>query len=63
VEQIIKQLNRLIDVVKVADLTGSQFITRETILVRVKSRKKNRAEVLKTGELFRCEVADAARRA
>jgi len=62
VEQIIKQLNRLIDVVKVADLTGSQFITRETILVKVRIQEKNRAEVLKTGELFRCEVADAAKK-
>ena len=39
-EQIIKQLNRLIDVVKVADLTGSQFITRETILVRSEDPRK-----------------------
>ena len=62
VEQIIKQLNRLIDVMRVADLTGSQFITRETILVRVKIQEKNRAEVLKTGELFRCEVADAGKK-
>jgi len=59
VEQIIKQLNRLIDVIRVQDLTGSEFITRETILVKVKIHEKSRPEVVQVGELAHAELVDA----
>ena len=59
IEQIIKQLNRLIDVIKVQDLTGGNFITRETVLVKVKLSEKARPEILKTADLFKSELVDA----
>jgi acetolactate synthase I/III small subunit len=59
IEQIIKQLNRLIDVIQVRDLTGENFVSRETILVKVKISDKTRPDLLQLAELFRSEVADA----
>lgn len=58
VEQIIKQLNRIIDVIRVQDLTGSQFITRETVLVKVKVNEKNRSDVLKEGDRHHAEPVE-----
>ena len=51
-EQIDKQLNKLVDVIKVTDLTGSGFIERELALVKVKSSRKNRAEIIQVVEIF-----------
>ncbi len=52
IEQIDKQLNKLIDVIKVTDLTGSEFIERELILVKVKTNSKTRAEIIQITEIF-----------
>jgi len=53
IEQIIKQLNKLVNVVKVVDLTGSDFVDREMILIRVKAEASSRAEVLRILDIFR----------
>lgn len=49
-EQIKKQLNKLIDVIKVYDLTNTDFIDRELVLIRVKVTPKNRQDIIKIAE-------------
>ncbi len=56
IEQIDKQLNKLIDVIKVTDLTGSEFIERELMLIKVKATGKNRAEVIQITEIFKGKI-------
>jgi len=58
IEQITKQLNKLIDVVKLVDLTEGQHIEREMLLVKVKAVGAQRAEVKRTTEIFRGQIID-----
>jgi acetolactate synthase-1/3 small subunit len=58
IEQIIKQLRKLIDVIKVSDLTGKRFVERELALIKVRAEETTRAEVLRTVDIFRCKVVD-----
>ena len=52
IEQIEKQLSKLIDVIKVTDLTGSSFIERELALIKVKTTPETRAEIMQIIEIF-----------
>mgnify|MGYP000981084240 FL=1 len=58
VEQIVKQLSKLVDVVKVTDYGQGDYIDRELVLVKVKTEPQNRAEVCQMAELFRAKVVD-----
>lgn len=58
VEQIKKQLNKLINVLKVHELTGSSFVEREMALIKVNAKPEHRAEVLRMVDIFRCKVVD-----
>ncbi len=60
IEQIIKQLNKLVNVIKVFDLTGSDYVEREMILLRVNAEAASRAEVLRILEIFRGRVVDVS---
>ena len=57
-EQIMKQLNKLIDVIKVQDLTGQDFIDRELLLIKVDAKPSNRSEILQLVNTFRARVID-----
>jgi len=57
-EQIKKQLNKLINVVKLYDLTRAAYVEREMALVKVKAKAEHRAEVLRIVDIFRCKVVD-----
>jgi acetolactate synthase-1/3 small subunit len=59
-EQIIKQLRKLINIIKVADLSEVEHVEREMVLVRVKAEDKSRAEVLRIADIFRCRVVDVS---
>ena len=59
-EQIKKQLNKLISVVKVLDFTGSPFVQRELALIKLKTRHENRAEILRIVDIFRSRVVDVS---
>ncbi|TKB71096.1 MAG: acetolactate synthase small subunit [Nitrospira sp.] len=59
VEQIVKQLNKLIDVIKVTDLNESEFVARETALVKVHTKPEDRAEALRIADIFRANVVDS----
>jgi acetolactate synthase I/III small subunit len=60
IEQIIKQLRKLINTIKVVDLTETDFVEREMALIRVKAEPANRAEILRIVDIFRCKVVDVA---
>ncbi|MDO8785384.1 MAG: acetolactate synthase small subunit [Syntrophales bacterium] len=57
-EQICKQLNKLIDVIKVIDFTDSEGIEREIALIKVSAEDDNRAEVLRIVDIFRANIID-----
>ena len=57
-EQVKKQLNRLIDIIKVIDLTGEDFVDRELVLVKVKIDNKNRSEILQISDTFQAKIDD-----
>ena len=59
-EQVVKQLNKLIDVVKVTPFDPDTQIIREMALVRVQVSEENRAEVLALSEVFRARVIDVS---
>jgi len=59
IEQIVKQLNKLIDVIKVVDLNESDFVSRETALIKVHTRPEDRAEALRIADIFRANVIDS----
>lgn len=58
VEQILKQLNRLVDVINVQDLTSQSHIDRELLLVKVETSQQQRSEVIEIAELFRAKIVD-----
>ncbi len=61
-EQVSKQLNKLIDVIKVIDFTGQQFVEREMLMVKVAAEAESRAEVLRIADIFRAHVVDVTPR-
>jgi acetolactate synthase-1/3 small subunit len=58
IEQITKQLNKLIDVVKVVDLTEGNHIERELMLVKVRASGKDRDEMKRISDIFRGRILD-----
>jgi len=58
IEQITKHLNKLIDVVKLVDLTEGAHIERELMLIKVKATGAQRAEVNRTTDIFRGQIVD-----
>nr|HID57897.1 acetolactate synthase small subunit [Desulfobacterales bacterium] len=59
-EQIKKQLNKLINVIKVYDLTGTEFVEREMALIKVRAKAEHRAEILRIVDIFRGKVVDVS---
>ena len=62
VEQITKQLNKLIEVVKLADLTDGEHVERELMLLKVKASGAQRAEVKRVADIFRGQIIDVTAR-
>ena len=58
IEQITKQLNKLIDVVKVVDLSEAAHIERELMLVKVRAAGKDREEMKRIADIFRGRIID-----
>jgi acetolactate synthase I/III small subunit len=58
VEQITKQLNKLIDVVKVVDLSEAAHIERELMLIKVRAAGKDREEIKRMADIFRGRIID-----
>lgn len=60
VEQITKQLNKLINIIKVSDLTAEEHIERELAMIKVNVDAKDRAEILSIIDIFRAKVIDVS---
>lgn len=60
VEQIRKQLEKLINVVKVADITEGDMVTRELALIKVKASASTRSEIMQIVSIFRANIVDVA---
>jgi len=58
IEQAVKQFHRLIDVIKVVDMTDEEHVGREMMFIRVNAEPANRAEILRIAEIFRGRVVD-----
>lgn len=59
-EQIVKQLNKLVNVIKVIDFREVKFVDREMALIKVKAESATRAEVLRIVDIFRGKVVDVS---
>jgi acetolactate synthase I/III small subunit len=57
-EQISKQLNKLIDVIKVFDYTGAPIVERELAMIKVNAEAKNRGELMQIVDIFRGKIID-----
>lgn len=57
-EQIVKQLNKLVEVLEVRDFRDYEYIDRELVLVRVRVDSKTRAEVMQITDIFRAKIVD-----
>jgi acetolactate synthase I/III small subunit len=57
-DQIVKQLNKLADVMKVHDFREGEYVDRELILVKVSVDSKSRAEVMQITDIFRAKIVD-----
>ena len=58
VEQITKQLNKLIEVVKLVDLSSEGYVERELMLVKVRAVGKDREEIMRLADIFRGNIID-----
>jgi acetolactate synthase-1/3 small subunit len=57
-EQIVKQLNKLVDVLKVHDFRAGEFVDRELVLLKVAVDSKTRSEVMQITDIFRAKIVD-----
>ncbi len=62
IEQVTKQLHKLINVIKITDLDPDRTVARELALVKVKSDAKTRAEVMQLAEIFRASILDVSKK-
>ena len=60
IEQITKQLHKLINVIRIVDLTEASFVDRELALIKVSSTANSRSEIIQIADLFRGHIVDVA---
>ncbi len=60
IEQIVKQLRKLVTTVKVVDLSELRAVEREMMLIKVQADDPNRGEILRLADIFRCKVVDVS---
>lgn len=61
-EQVTKQLNKLIDVIKVSDLTNEETVDRQLLLIRVNADNATRTEIIQLMDIFRARIVDIGRK-
>ena len=62
IEQVTKQLNKLIDIIKVTDVTQREYIDREMMIIRVSAEREKRDEILRVAQIFKAKVVDVAQK-
>ena len=60
VEQVRKQLDKVVDVIKVSDITAESTVARELALIKVKATSANRSEIIEIVDIFRANIVDVA---
>jgi len=60
VEQVRKQLDKIVETIKVSDITGDNVITRELAFIKVKANSANRSEIIQIVDIFRANIVDVA---
>ena len=60
VEQVRKQLDKLVDTIKVSDITGEDMVARELALIKVKATSSTRSEIMQIVDIFRANIVDVA---
>ncbi len=60
IEQIVKQLRKVVSIIKVVDLTDLKSVEREMVLLKVNADDAKRAEILRVVDIFRCKVVDVS---
>ena len=63
IEQVLKQLNKLVSVIKVVDLSEKEFVEREMVLIKVSATAETREEILRVVDIFRGKVIDVGTKA
>ncbi len=58
VDQVTSQLRKLIDVIRVADISGQEMVSRELALIKVQTNAANRGEIIQIVQLFRANIVD-----
>ncbi len=58
IQQIIKRFNNMVNVIRVLDITDTNHVEREMVLIKIKTTEKNRAEILRVVDIFRAKVVD-----
>jgi len=62
VEQVKKQLNKLVDVIKVSKISSDDSVSRELVLIKVDAEPKTRSEIIQIAEIFRANIVDVSRK-
>jgi acetolactate synthase-1/3 small subunit len=60
IEQVLKQLNKLINVIKVVDFKDLDFVSREMVLIKLNAEERTREEILRMVEIFRGKIIDVS---
>lgn len=61
-EQVNKQLHKLIDVIKISDITRDAYVDRELVMIKVHTEASTRAEIMQLVDIFRARIVDVGRR-
>ncbi len=62
IEQVSKQLNKQVEVIKIQDITNEETVDRQMLLIKVSAGPEDRQEILQLMEIFRCRIVDIGRR-
>ncbi|MFZ5631709.1 MAG: acetolactate synthase small subunit [Bacillota bacterium] len=61
-EQVTKQLHKLVDVIKISDITPEEYVDRELVLIKVNCDPARRGEVMQVADIFRARIVDLGRK-
>ncbi|RYD05237.1 hypothetical protein N752_10605 [Desulforamulus aquiferis] len=61
-EQVSKQLHKLVDVIKINDITGSPHVDREMVIIKVSADANTRGEIMQIAQIFRASIVDYGHR-